>query len=197
MINFEHETLKGKKPWWKDGPWRITQELPWLTQGSVRFIEEHIDRSHSVLEFGSGGSTVFFARRAKEVISFESGGPDRKTDTLAESNRWYKLLVEKLHGSKINNVQLYLLHAYPESELLYSYILGSLPDEHFHWILIDGAYRNLCIEHSKNKLISGGYMIIDNYGNWEHSELLHDWQSFPFDHASWKNSKGTLILQKP
>jgi hypothetical protein len=47
-------------------------ELPWLTFGAIRQIERHLTPSSQVFEFGSGGSTFYFARRAAHVTSVES-----------------------------------------------------------------------------------------------------------------------------
>ncbi len=194
MIDFEYETKKGGKLWHNGGPWRIEQELPWLTQGSVVFIENHIEKSHKVLEFGSGGSTLFFARRAEKVISFESGG----RNTPVRVYEWYKMLVDKLQESNIKNVELCLLQSYPKSDRLYNYMFNSLPNEYFNWLLVDGIHRVLCIKQSRDKLVSGGYMIIDNYAGDYHrtKELLSDWKVFRFDCKTW-NGRGTIILQKP
>ena len=44
---------------------------PWLTPGCIRRLEELLRPYHVVLEMGSGGSTVFFSKRTKKVISIE------------------------------------------------------------------------------------------------------------------------------
>ena len=45
---------------------------PWLTYSAIIALEEVIKPDFKILEFGSGGSTVFFADNAKSVFSFES-----------------------------------------------------------------------------------------------------------------------------
>lgn len=198
------------------GFWRLDKELPWLTEGSVSFIEKNINKSQNVLEFGAGASTVFFAKRAKAVISFESGGYSVRLQNVQRSADWFQKLSVKLKQLKLNNVQLYLLQGYPKSATLYAHVLNSLPNEHFHWVLVDGANRNLCIDKSRDKLVSGGYMIIDNYDHIPPKkfitsmkafmrdeyctdlikDLLRDWEEFRFDEEGWPGL-GTIIFQKP
>ena len=198
------------------GFWRLDEERPWLTEGSVYFIAKYINRSHNVLEFGAGASTVFFARRSKRVISFESGGYSVRLQNVQRSADWFQKLRDKFNQLKLNNVELYLLQGYPKSAIVYAHVLKSLPDDHFHWVLIDGANRNLCIDKSRNKLVSGGYMIIDNYDHIPAAklissmavfmkdvyctdlikDLLRDWKEFRFDEEGWPGL-GTLIFRKP
>jgi hypothetical protein len=58
--------------------------LPWLTYPAIYFIEL-LDLSNKVvMEFGSGASTLYFSRRSKSVISYET------------SKYWHNLFEEKL-----------------------------------------------------------------------------------------------------
>jgi hypothetical protein len=45
--------------------------LPWLTYPSIAFLERLDLSDKIVLEFGGGGSTVYFSRRSKHVITVE------------------------------------------------------------------------------------------------------------------------------
>ena len=57
--------------------------LPWFSWGAIRYLQEHIKPGMKVFEWGSGGSTLFFADRHCDVYSFE--------DNL----RWHTLMYEK------------------------------------------------------------------------------------------------------
>lgn len=47
------------------------EPVPWITYPAIHFIKQ-IDLSNSiVVEFGSGASTLFFAKRCKKIISYE------------------------------------------------------------------------------------------------------------------------------
>lgn len=55
--------------WW--GNRTLELEIPWLTPESIHMLELFCKPYHEVLEFGAGGSTLFFSRRVKSVLSFE------------------------------------------------------------------------------------------------------------------------------
>lgn len=47
-------------------------ELPWMNSGAIVWLNENIDSNHTCLEFGSGGSTLFFSKLAKQVDTYEA-----------------------------------------------------------------------------------------------------------------------------
>ncbi|MDM8553380.1 hypothetical protein QUF75_01435 [Desulfococcaceae bacterium HSG7] len=44
---------------------------PWIAFGAIRFLEKHLHEDMHVFEYGIGGSTLFFAKRVKAVVSIE------------------------------------------------------------------------------------------------------------------------------
>lgn len=46
-------------------------EIPWVTPEAIDMLAYFCKPWHTVMEFGAGGSTLFFARRTKFVLSFE------------------------------------------------------------------------------------------------------------------------------
>ncbi len=63
------------------------EPLPWLTYSFIDFITERLSKEFSVFEFGSGNSTLFFAKRVKQVSSVE------------HNNEWYNKLKSKIPGN--------------------------------------------------------------------------------------------------
>jgi len=198
------------------GPWRLDEGKPWLTEGSIQFFKDNVLDTDNILEFGSGASTIFFAKHTKgKIISFESGGYSVRKGNLKRSMDWYERLTEKIRKDNIKNIELYLLQGYPASSIVYSHVIDSLPNN-FSWILVDGANRNLCIDKGRSKLRDGGYMIVDNYDHIPEErmitnmelymkneycseiiyELLDGWDHLKFDAEDWPG-KGTIIFQKP
>ena len=49
----------------------IPMRLPWLVPGAIRALDAILTPEDSVLELGSGGSTLFFADRCMRVVTFE------------------------------------------------------------------------------------------------------------------------------
>ena len=58
-----HNMLNGKTP--------LDLEIPWFSYSAIDFLEEFLNNSMTVCEYGSGGSTLFFAQRTATVFSIE------------------------------------------------------------------------------------------------------------------------------
>lgn len=53
--------------WWE----RRNPDKPWLTPGAVAFLDGHLTPEMAGLEFGSGRSTAWFARKLARLVSVE------------------------------------------------------------------------------------------------------------------------------
>lgn len=185
----EEEFLKNKRPWWG--------------KGSAEWLNKQLNPNFKVLEFGSGGSTLFFAERCEEVISIEN------------NKEFHKLLSEYIKKDNFTNIKLHLLEK--ESKLFYNEeqynnIINSFPDNYFNIILVDpnGINRNRVVETTINKLKQDGYLILDNYEwflenpetkqtRWHTSSYFgtnfKNWETYIFNDEN-KSGKGTAILKK-
>jgi hypothetical protein len=56
---------------WIKGRYTLEIGYPWISMGAILAIEGVLNHTHRVLETGAGGSTVFFAKRALSVRSYE------------------------------------------------------------------------------------------------------------------------------
>src|SRR5437763_13704224 len=59
-----HNLFNGKTP--------LDLELPWFSYAAIDFLDLFLEPHMTVCEYGSGGSTLFFARRTKSVLSIEA-----------------------------------------------------------------------------------------------------------------------------
>src|ERR1017187_8783871 len=74
-------SLKRRGPLLEDGWFRSYREgasvdasgspLPWMTYPAIEFIRKRVKPDMSVFEYGSGGSTIWWANQVREVISVE------------------------------------------------------------------------------------------------------------------------------
>jgi hypothetical protein len=142
----------------------LTAELPWLTYEAIRQLKGIISSHMKVFEYGSGGSTLFLAKRANEVISIE------------HDKDWYqKVSAQVLNKSNVklilvqpdtNKNEEYLTH-YGREGSEYSFkdyvsIIDTYPDNYFDVILIDGRARTKCYDHAWPKLKKEGFLVFDN-----------------------------------
>ena len=115
---------------------------PWLAPAASVAIDKFLTSSMDVLEFGSGGSTLFFADRAKSVLSFE---------TL---DHWYP----EVAACKPDNVWLHLVKTYEE-------ILPIIGERMFDLCLVDicNISRPDLVRLSMKHVKSPGLVVLDNF----------------------------------
>ena len=114
---------------------------PRLGKETIGFMEEVLNKKSVVLEFGSGRSTIWFAKIVKEIITHEN------------SLAWFYFVTESANQEGLQNIRLIFDSKY-----------WSLGDwgKAFDLILIDGKKRLQCAMRSIPFLKSGGYVVLDN-----------------------------------
>ena len=115
--------------------------VPWFTYPAIEYIKQLDLSDKRVLEYGSGFSTMFWAKRTKSVVSIE------------DDKAWY----EKLKPQLPANVNY--IHVNNEQE--YVGAVAKLEGQ-FDIIINDGIYRLSCAKASRPKLADGGIVILDN-----------------------------------
>jgi len=171
-------------------------EVPWVTFEAKEWLDAFLFQNHSkelvVFEYGSGGSTLYFAKRVLKVISVEHD--------LA----WYRLVSGILQRENVLNCkylimepqsvsgcisdatdpQSYASHEYANTSFeAYVKSIDACPNECFDLVFIDGRARPSCILHARSKVKPGGVIILDNSERGYYSsgkELLSDWERIDF-----------------
>ena len=163
-------TLKYRDAWKKSlrpGHSPLLDEMPMLTFPAIEWLESNLNKNMRVFEYGSGGSTIFFSRRVKEVV------------TVEHHRQWWEAVGERLNKCGINNCNLMLFEperdvdgdgGFYSSNSLYAgynfsqYVraIDSFPEESYDLIVIDGRARVDCITHAIGKVKRGGFLILDN-----------------------------------
>jgi predicted O-methyltransferase YrrM len=181
--------LRYPAAWWRARRGR-TPERPWIVPASIGWLRRRIRSDWSVLELGSGRSTVWFARRAGRVISFE------------DNEYWYPRTRERLDQAGISNVDLRLrdVEEFPRE-------VGELPDEYFDLVVVDfleapTVTRVDCVKPAMKKVRPGGYLFLDDSdrpGYAEAFELLADWRFRKFTGVKdeWPEACETGVFRRP
>jgi len=145
----------------------LEDELPWMTYRAIDWLSHHLTHDMILFEWGSGGSTTFFSRRVKRVITIEH-------DPI-----WYQEVVNALEKRGYKNISLRLVEPvaakninpwYTSTDVNYtgkcfeSYIkaIDEYPDSFFDVVVVDGRARAGCIRQALPKIKPGGYLILDN-----------------------------------
>lgn len=137
------------------------EAIPWLTYPFVDFIDDRINKSMNIFEFGAGNSSIYYAKKANSVVSIE------------HSPEWYKIIkANDKYNYQNLNIQLveipehlskkgYHEMAFTNDENEYVFSLKKM-EKKFDIIIVDGLFRNSCILNCLDALKSDGVIFIDN-----------------------------------
>lgn len=164
---------------------------PWLAQGAVRFLDRELRGEGSGLEWGSGRSTAWFARRLARLTSVEMDAA------------WYAKVRAKVEGS-VDLRHIPIEHGlreetpdFPRPTPRYVAVIDEWDDASLDFVLVDGHYRLACVRGALPKLRPGGLLAIDNT-NW--LAELGDWGvpgSWPLVHQSENVMTQTSVWRAP
>jgi hypothetical protein len=165
-------------PFWlysiRKGSDPLSDEQPWITFPAIDFIKKIISKEMIVYEFGTGGSTLFFANRAKKIISVEHDPlwMEKISNAIKKRgyNNWQGNLIEPIKDNEFykkdpSNPDDYISSSKDFLGMSFEkYVrkLDEFPDNYFDIIFIDGRARPSCFKHSLPKLKTNGYIFWDN-----------------------------------
>lgn len=117
-----------------------TNPIPWFTYPAIEFLQQFDLRQKLVFEWGSGHSSLFFAKRCKEITSIEA------------NNEWFKYISQKL----ADNQKIILRDSESFASAIEEFSLK------YDVIVIDSLKRGECAIKALNFLNDGGVIILDN-----------------------------------
>jgi hypothetical protein len=162
----------------REGRNALSDGVPWMTYEAVRWLSTHVNGSTRVFEWGSGGSTLFFARHAGSVVSVEHdrGWHSDVSKALGSINggNVTRLLCEPEattapHPSYLSTSQRHAGMSFQR----YVETIDSFADGHFDLVLVDGRARTACMRQGIPKLRLGGYLMLDDAERDEYREGIH------------------------
>jgi hypothetical protein len=153
----------------------LSSKTPWITFPAIRFLESFLRPDMRVYEYGSGGSTLFFADRVSKVISVE------------HNSLWSQQVTKQIQRYGYTNSQILLIPAdrEPVSDIKdpsdpgayfssdghyysqYAMSIREYPAEFFDVILIDGRARPSCFMHALPNIKKEGVIV------WDNTDRLH------------------------
>jgi len=116
-------------------------EYPWLVPEAISVLESILKKDMKVLEFGTGGSSIFFARRCASVLGYES------------NYEWMEKVKAAIKEKGLDNIEIRTL--------------GEQPEGIFDVILIDSdptlTSRPSCCSKAIQCMKEETIVIVDNY----------------------------------
>jgi predicted O-methyltransferase YrrM len=132
-------------------------EIPWMSYAAIDFLDGHLRTHMTAFEYGSGGSTLFLAKRVRSVFSVEDNAMwfDLVSRRLAE--RGFSNVTMKLHPFDVENPTGFETSDY----------LRALPEEAFDVVIIDGSeawtqVRPTCFSYVEGRMKPGGIIVLDD-----------------------------------
>jgi SAM-dependent methyltransferase len=155
-------------PCWRRFP--LDLELPWMSYGVIDYLGGALRPHQAVFEFGSGGSSLFFARRVKRVVSVEHDATWHRLVTAAANQRGITNLDCQFHP---------IDPAKPETYPSLSYF-QTLSVGEFDIVVVDGfcdyqnasngTLRQIAFDRAITHVRPGGLIIVDDI--WMFPELV-------------------------
>jgi hypothetical protein len=177
--------------------------IPWVTFPALDRLRHALPRAARVLEWGSGGSTLFFARRAASLVSIEHDGSwhERVVAAMAElqsaAGPAEAALRLARHGAASCRLDLHHVPPGPaqgavpeawrsgrpelEGRSLEAYVrkIEAWPDGSFDLVLVDGRARPGCVGAAVPKVAAGGAILLDNADYERYAPALADLRAGP------------------
>ena len=173
-------------------------EYPCMDDREIKFIESFLSKDKDFLEFGSGGSTFYFADKVKNLISIE------------HDEYWCSQMTQKLNEKQVKNAEI--LFAAPTSQWVSSefpwnfrsvefnsyikapeYIRRNFPDFKFDVVLLDGRARVECAKFIYPYLTDDAVVIMHDYIDRHRYYAILDWYE---EIDSVKTGKSALAVKR-
>lgn len=167
---------------------------PWLAPGAIAWLERHLHPDMRGWEWGSGRSTLWFARHLRALTSIENDAA------------WFAAVSQSLTQAGIHNVDLRHIPLDHSEADTYRSDYTPLPrnpaailaedDASLDFVVVDGWYRPVCARAALSKLKPGGILLIDNT-DWNDPPHLHVPVDWPLVHRSRNVLTETSIWRRP
>jgi hypothetical protein len=132
-------------------------DYPWLSRSANNILDSYLTKSDVGLEFGSGRSTVWFAKRIAHLTAVE------------HDESWGETVEKLLQKKQCVNVTYHLLSTGEKdnegAKSPYVSIIDTFDDGSLDFCLVDGSHREFCALKVLEKIRPGGLLVIDNV-NW-------------------------------
>ena len=142
----------------------VELELPWFAYAAIDFLNTYLDKEMRAFEFGSGGSTLFFAQHCKSVTGVE------------DNAHWCEIVAARLARRGVRNVDLrHVPVAFTTEEAFaVSDYLQAVRQSVFDVIVVDGTewtanVRPICFHAAEEQIKAGGIIVVDD--SWRYRQL--------------------------
>lgn len=170
---------------------RSNPDAPWFAAPSISFLETLLEPTFVGFEWGSGRSTIWFAKRVSKITSVEA------------REAWHRAVCESIRSEHLEEKVTLLLSPVssnwaedPEEIERYISTIERMPDGSLDFLVVDGHFRILCLQRGLRKIRPGGLLILDNSDLPEFTDCQKAWNACDvrrFSNGIWE----TTIVRAP
>lgn len=126
----------------------VDKDLPWWVDDATNYVDEYLRKNSGVrvFEYGSGASSIWFARRGANVTSQEA------------NKDFYEMMKAELE--QFPNSEIIFVN--PSDPTAYINKINELGK--FDIIVIDASLRIQCLNNCVDKVNDSGFLFFDNSG---------------------------------
>lgn len=177
--------------WFHDFPSDEEGVTPWYTFPAIAFLKDIVDPNWSVLEYGSGYSSLYFKNQVQSLISIEHNQEwadkllienpklnirviPENSDVLIQGYSFWEMFVENFPQVRSNDYDHDYRHGLINNEFGgYATEIFRYQPSSFDVIIIDGMARALCTTMAveSKRLKDTGIIILDNSDRWQYNPI--------------------------
>jgi SAM-dependent methyltransferase len=149
----------------------IKEKIPWMPFRAIQWLDAYIGPQSVVFEYGSGTSTLRWAKRAKRLISVEhvplwQAKVKAALEREGLRNCEVRLVLadsEPDQGSvDPSDPETYASRGSKDTFKAYVYQVETFPDNSFDIVIVDGRARPAALRHATKKVKPGGFVLLDD-----------------------------------
>ena len=165
------EAIKGFSAYYKycrEYRFPYEAEMPWINHFAFKKLETLIKPEMNVLEFGSGGSTMFLRNKVNSIYSIEHDAIwFQEVEKNIADHPKVKLnlhIPEKENNQDFPEIYKSVNGMYCDGLTFrdYAHAADHLPENSMDLLIIDGRVRPACLIQTISKLKPGGILLFDN-----------------------------------
>lgn len=163
---------------------------PWMSQKQIDLIQYYLNPTDTMLEYGAGGSTLYFSKYVNKYVSIEhdlNWVNKIKIQDLKEN-------IELYHCGTDNPITLPIWQGNPVDFHSYISFIDTLPHKQYDKVLIDGRVRLECGIKVLDYLHKDSIVFVHDFFERERYHKLHEYYSIVDKEDS---SIPTLAIFKP
>lgn len=183
---------------------RLHPDWPWWSPEAISICDRLVKPTDTILEFGSGRSTIWLSSRCKNIISIEN------------DESWYNNVKQQLTNLNLTHKAKLIYAALNKNESVenqtYLAPIKTIQPSSLDVVIVDGKVRSYCTRLSMPLLKPGGVLIIDDadrffvdkkLNNIPNDSFQADWDDLALKLADWRSLwttdglHATLFLFKP